>query len=269
MGATIHITDGLIHAHADRLHGTTYTFDKNTHTGTETMLMAAVLAEGKTVLKNAALEPEVDDLINFLNHMGARIHRYHHRVIEIDGVKELTPTIYRIMPDRNEAVSYACAAVATKGDIVVENANRDHLEAFLEKLEAMGGGIETGSYGIRFFYRGRLQATDIVTKPHPGFMTDWQPLYAILLTQAEGTGIIHETIYPQRFQYIDHLKEMGVKVRLFQPEHTNPGKVYNFNLNGNEVTGLHAVAISGPTSLKPGKFVVKDLRPRYIYHQRR
>lgn len=260
MGAEIHETDTHIMAAADKLHGTHFKFPKNSHTGTETVLMAAVLATGKTVIENAALEPEVDDLIAFLNEMGANIRRRHHKIIEIQGVPKLNGSIHRIMPDRNEAVSYACAAIATKGDIIVENAKSEHLEAFLDKLEEMGAGFEVGNYGIRFYYQGQLRATDIITEPEPGFMTDWQPLWAVLLTQAAGTSIIHEAVFPSRFQYIEHLNQMGAQTELFNPEVTNPDKLYNFDLKAEEPGGAHAVAITGPTQLRAGEFTVKDLR---------
>ncbi|MCK5346688.1 MAG: UDP-N-acetylglucosamine 1-carboxyvinyltransferase, partial [Candidatus Heimdallarchaeota archaeon] len=210
MGAKISLNDNSITVISERLQATEYKFSKNTHTGTETMILAAVLANGKTVLRNAALEPEVDDLITMLNNMGAQIRRRYHKIIEIEGVTKLKPTIHRVMPDRNEAVSYACAAIATRGDIIVENAKREHLEAFLDKLDEVNGGYEIGNYGIRFFYKGPLRAADVITQSHPGFMTDWQPLWAVLATQAKGESVIHETIYPSRFQYIDQLKQMGV-----------------------------------------------------------
>jgi UDP-N-acetylglucosamine 1-carboxyvinyltransferase len=260
MGAKIGVKDSHIHASATSLRAIDYRFDKNSHTGTETLIMAAVLAQGKTVIRNAALEPEVDDLILFLNNMGARIRRRYHRIIEIQGVSSLNGTIHRIMPDRNEAVSYACAAIATQGDIVVENARREHLEAFLEKLEELGAGIEIGKYGIRFYYQGSLQATDIITQPHPGFMTDWQPLWAVLLTQVPGTSIIHEAIFPNRFQYIKHLNQMGAQTQLFQPQIDHPQKVYNFDLRNDQPDNFHAVKIKGISNLKPGKFKVVDLR---------
>lgn len=260
MGAHINQTNDRIFAKCTSLHGTDYTFEKNSHTGTETLIMAAVKAKGTTILRNSALEPEVDDLINFLNSMGARIRRRYHRIIEIEGVESLKPTIYRIMPDRNEAVSYACAAIATKGDIVVENARREDLEAFLEKLEEISGGYEIGKYGIRFFHQGKLRSADVITKPHPGFMTDWQPLWAILLTQCQGESIIHEAIYPERFQYVEHLQEMGAKIKYITPVVSEPEKFYNFDLKDDKPDNVHAIKITGPTQLKPGEFSVKDLR---------
>jgi UDP-N-acetylglucosamine 1-carboxyvinyltransferase len=260
MGAKVSQTHNRIIASATKLKGTEYTFAKNTHTGTETLIMAAVKAKGLTVLKNAALEPEVDDLITLLNSMGGRIRRRYHRIIEIEGVDNLRPTIHRIMPDRNEAVSYACAAIATKGDIIVENARREDLEAFLTKLEEVGGGYEIGPYGIRFYYKGSLRSADVITEPHPGFMTDWQPLWAVLLTQAKGSSIIHEAIYPERFQYVSHLIDMGADIKMFNPKLSEPEKFYNFDLKDDKADNLHAISITGSTPLKPGEFEVKDLR---------
>ena len=151
LGAEVEYKDGMFVATTKGLVGATYRFPKNTHTGTETLIMAAVLAKGKTILENAAMGPEIDDLIDYLNGMGARVRRRAHRVIEIDGVEKLHGAIHRLIPDRNEAVSYACAAIATKGDVIIENARHEHLTSFLEKLEEIGAGYEVGNYGIRFF----------------------------------------------------------------------------------------------------------------------
>lgn len=260
LGAKIHDHDGVLEASVKgRLKGATYKFEKNTHTGTETLLMAAVCAKGKTILENAALEPEIDDLIVFLNHMGAKIQRKNGRVIEIHGVDELHPAIHRIMPDRNEAVSYACAAIATKGDIIVENARAEHLKAFLQKLDEMGAGYEVGSYGIRFYYKGKLQAVQVETQPHPGFMTDWQPLFAVLLTQAEGKSIIHETVSENRFQYVGGLRSLGSQIRLFSPDVKNVDKTYNFAYHPSDSL-MHAAEVSGITKLHGTEFDVPDLR---------
>ena len=135
MGAKITVKGKLLKASCDKLKGTNFTFPKNSHTGTETLVMAATLAKGETVLNNAALEPEVDDLIEFLNKQGAKIKRLANKAINITGVTSLKPAIHQIMPDRNEAVSYAIAALVTKGDIILENAQKNHLVAFLEALK--------------------------------------------------------------------------------------------------------------------------------------
>ncbi len=249
-----------LEAFTDGLRGTTYKFAKSTHTGTETALMAAVVAEGRTILENAAEEPEVDDLIEFLNGMGGRIRRRANRVIEIEGVKRLSGSIHKIMPDQNEAVSYAVAALVTKGDIIVENARAPHMQAFLDKLDEVGGGYEVGSYGIRFFYKGPLRAADVVTEIYPGFKTDWQPLWAVLLTQAEGVSEIHEAIYPTRFQYAPALQEMGVEIEMYNPEVKEPQKFYGFDLSNDKTEYRHAMKIKGPVALKPVTYTVPDLR---------
>lgn len=260
LGAKITTEGHMIVAEAKELIGTHYRFAKNTHTGTETLLMAAVLAKGTTVLENAALEPEIDDLIRFLNTMGAKITRQPNRTIVIEGVTELSGAIHRLLPDRNEAVSYACTALATKGDVIIENAIPQHLSAFLEALDRVGGNYEVSDYGIRFFYSKPLQATDISTSVEPGFMTDWQPLWATLMTQATGTSTIHETIMTQRFQYVDELQAMGAHIELFQPEVADPESTYNFNLSDDLPGAKHAIKIFGPTQLHGGSFTVKDLR---------
>ena len=260
LGARFRIENNRIAAETDGLRGTTYRFRKSTHTGTETALMAAVLAQGKTVLENAAQEPEVDDMIDFLNKMGAQVQRTAPKTIEIEGVDRLGGAIHRIMPDQNEAVSYAVAALVTKGDIIVENARAEHLQAFLEKLDEVGGGYEIGDYGIRFFYKGPLKAANIITEPHPGFKTDWQPVWSVLLTQARGTSEIHEAVHISRFQYVSALEEMGVPVKLYNPEVENPEEFYDFNTQQDESDNHHALQITGPVALKPVEFTVPDLR---------
>lgn len=260
LGATIEQKNGMFYAQASELHGTTYRFIKNTHTGTETLLMAAVQAKGRTVLENAAQEPEVDDLIKFLNNMGGKIERITPRTIRIDGVDELHGTIHKIIPDRNEAVSYACAAIATKGDVIIENARAEHLEAFLQVLEKIGAGFEIGDYGIRFYYKGPLTATDITTQVEPGFMTDWQPLIATLLTQCNGTSTLHETIMSKRFQYVPALTAMGANIEYVHPNLVDPEQTYNFNFEESTPETPHAIAITGATKLNSGTFEIQDLR---------
>lgn len=245
---------------AQKLHGNHYTFAKNSHTGTEMMIMAAVRAEGKTILQNAAEETEIDDLITFLNSMGGKIQRKPGRVIEIEGARQLHGSIHKIMSDQNQVVSFACAALATKGDVIVENALAKDLEIFIEKLSEAGAGYEIGDFGIRFFYKGSLKATQVTTGIHPGFKTDWQPLWVTMMTQAIGESILHETIYENRFGYVDSLIQMGARIELFNPSVENPDAVYNFNLSEEKPGALHAAKITGPQTLHGGEFEVKDLR---------
>ena len=260
LGAKVILDNGMFIAKTNGLVGNTYKFSKNSHTGTETLIMAAAKAKGKTILENAAMEPEINDLISYLNEMGARIRRRSHRVIEIEGVKKLHGAIHKIIPDRNEAVSYACAAIVTKGDVIIQNARHEHLASFLEKLNEIGAGYKVGNYGIRFYYKGPLKAADITTEIEPGFMTDWQPLMATVLTQCEGTSILHETIMANRFQYVDELVKMGAKIEKFNPEIPHPETVYNFDIKNDRPDYKHAIKIHGKTSLTAGKFEVKDLR---------
>lgn len=260
MGVSITTENGLLVAKTNGLTGTNYRFSKNTHTGTETLIMAGVVARGTTVLENTAEEPEIDDLITFLNSMGARIRRRAYRVIEIEGVEKLHGAIHKIMPDQNEAVSYACAAIASKGDVIVENARHLDLQAFLDKLDEIGAGYEVGNYGIRFYYKGELRSADVTTEIYPGFKTDWQPLWATVLTQCQGKSIIHETIHPNRFQYVSALQQMGAQIRLFNPEVDHPEKVYNFYLENDRPEYYHAIEVTGATPLNAGTFDVLDLR---------
>lgn len=260
LGANVEITNDKIIVTANKLKGTRYRFRKSTHTGTETILMAAVKAEGKTILENTALETEIDDLIMFLNSMGAQITRKPGRIIEIIGVPHLYGSIHKIVSDRNQIVSFACAALATKGDVIVENANANDLEAFLERLDEIGGGYEVGHFGIRFYYKQPLKAQDVTTGIHPGFMTDWQPLWVTMMTQATGVSILHETVSENRFQYVPSLNAMGANIELFNPEVSNPDRVYNFNLDVDTPENRHAARITGPSQLRAGEFTVKDLR---------
>ena len=260
LGAKIELKGNVIKASCDQLIGCHYYFAKPSHTGTETMIMAATLAQGKTFLENAALEPEVDDLIEFLNQMGAKIKRLPNRKIEITGVKTLTPVIYQVMPDRNEAVSYAVAALVTHGDIIIENARKQDLSIFLEKLQTAGANIEYSKFGIRFFYTKPLRAVNITTQPHPGFMTDWQPLWSVLATQFKGTSEIIETVFTSRFQFVSSLQAMGAKIEFFQPKINSPESYYNFNLKDDLSSNFHGLQISGPTPLIGQTITVTDIR---------
>lgn len=261
MGAIIDYDsdDGFFHAKSDGLHGVTYRFDKNTHTGTETMIIAAVMAKGKTVLENAAAEPEIDELIAFLNAMGGNVKRTEERRIEIEGVDRLHGATCAILPDRNEVVTIAIAAIITGGDIFIRDVTKEGLVEFLEKLDEAGGGYELQDNGVRFFAKGQLKATDVTTMPYPGFMTDWQAPWAVLMTQAEGVSILHETVFSNRFGYVNQLKKMGAKISFFNPSVENPAELYNFNLEDDEGSS-HAIKITGPSNLHNAVVQITDLR---------
>lgn len=254
--------DGYFYAKViskEKLSGVEYTFEKNTHTGTETLMLAAVLASGKTVLRNTAQEPEIDELIQLLTKMGAKIKRTETRTIEIEGVDRLHGADFEIGPDRNEIVTIAIAAVITKGDILVENAHKANLDSFLPVFSKAGGGYDIKEAGIRFFYKHPIQPVDVITAPAPGFMTDWQGPWVILMTQASGLAVVHETVYENRFGYVYSLRKMGAAIQLFNPEVEKPEGFYNFNLRDDQGY-FHAVKITGPVNLHNAVVEISDLR---------
>lgn len=252
--------DGYFHAKTAGLKGTRYKFEKNTHTGTETLILAAVLANGTTVLENAAEEPEIDDLISLLNLMGAKIKRSAKREITIVGVQKLSGAEFTISPDRNEIVTFAIAAIGTGGDILIENVGKQGIEEFLDALDRINAGYEINKEGIRFFNKGELIATDVTTSIYPGFMTDWQAPWAVLMTQAKGQSIVHETVFENKLGYINDLKRMGARVELFNPVIENPQEVYNFNLEDDNASYFHAVRITGPSKLHDAVVTMTDIR---------
>ena len=263
MGATItyNSDDGYFYGTAKGLHGATTRFAKNTHTGTETLILAAVLARGQTVLENAAEEVEIDDLIACLNQMGAKIRREEPRKIVIDGVESLRGIEYTIMPDRNEEITFAIAAVMTGGDIVVKNSSRNNLAAFLSLFTKAGGHFQPiDDTTTRYLSDGVLRPTDIVTAQYPGFMTDWQAPWAVMMTQAAGVSTIHETVFESRFSYVSELMKMGADIQFFDPKVKNPEQFYNFNWS-DRVPGFHqGIRITGPTKLHNAVLEINDLR---------
>jgi UDP-N-acetylglucosamine 1-carboxyvinyltransferase len=263
MGASITYdsTDGYFHAQAKKLEGAEITFEKNTHTGTETLLLAGILAQGKTILRNVAQEVEVDDLIRLLQNMGANIKRSGVREMIIEGVAKLHGTTYTIMPDRNEEVTFAIAAVASLGDITIHNSQREYLTAFLDALTKAGGGYEEiDEKTTRYFYKDPLHAVDVVTAPYPGFMTDWQAPWALLMTQAKGESVVHETVFENRFTYVEELKKMGAHIAYVDPEVKNPKTFYNFNWEDRPFGTHQAIRITGPTNLHNAVVTINDLR---------
>lgn len=263
MGATISYdsTDGYFHAKAEGLTGTTITFEKNTHTGTEAVILAAVLAKGETRIKNAAQEVEIDDLIALLNQMGARVKRGNQKEIIINGVATLHGGEYTIMPDRNEEITFAIAAAMTGGIITVRNSERSNLEAFLRPFTAAGGMWEAIDNSTTKYSAGaNILPTDIVTAPHPGFMTDWQAPWAVFMTQAAGVSTIHETVFESRFSYVHQLEKMGAHIEFFQPDVPDPVSLYNFNW-GDRIEGVcQGIRIVGPTKLHNAVVDADDIR---------
>jgi UDP-N-acetylglucosamine 1-carboxyvinyltransferase len=215
MGAKVSVENGFIRARADRLHGAHIVFDTITVTGTENLMMAAALAEGETVLENAACEPEVADVANFLNEMGAKISGAGSGVIRIEGVSELSGADYEVMPDRIETGTYLVAAAMTGGKVRLNRAAPSSLEAVIAKLQQAGAVIEAGSNWIELDMQGRRpMAVDIRTSPYPGFPTDMQAQFCALNAISEGVGTVTETIFENRFQHVLELQRMGADIRI-------------------------------------------------------
>jgi UDP-N-acetylglucosamine 1-carboxyvinyltransferase len=214
MGATIVQEHGYLEARAQRLHGAHIVFDKITVTGTEDLLMAAVLAEGDTLMENCAREPEVVDLAALLVAMGANIQGAGTPVIKVKGVSKLHGAKHRINPDRIEAGTFLVAAAITGGDLVVADCQPAHLSALITKLEACGVRIMPGADSVRVRSEGNLVANDISTEEYPGFPTDMQAQYMALATQAEGTTTVVENIFENRFMHVGEMVRMGANIKV-------------------------------------------------------
>ena len=215
MGVDIHIEGGYIRARAGRLHGARLVLDTVTVTGTENLMMAATLADGETVIENAAREPEVIDVANFLIAMGAQIRGAGTDKIVINGVKSLHGTDYDVLPDRIEAGTYLVAAAITGGHIRVKKTRPEHLDAVLAKLAEAGAKIDTGPDWVELDMGGRRpRAVDVRTAPYPAFPTDMQAQFAALDTVANGVGTVVETIFENRFMHMLEMRRMGAEIRL-------------------------------------------------------
>ena len=239
MGANVDIIDGYIRARATRLHGAHIVMEAVSVTGTENLLMAAVLAEGETVLDNAAKEPEVVDLVEFLISMGASISGAGSSKITVRGVERLHGTNYRVQPDRIEAGTFLVAAAITGGHLRLKKVNPLHLESVLQKLQQAGASIEIGDDWIELDMRGReLKSVDVSTEVYPGFPTDMQAQFVVLDTVANGAAAVTENIFENRFMHIPELQRMGA----------------NISLSGN------TAVVGGVDQLKAAPVMATDLR---------
>src|SRR5215831_7365161 len=214
LGATVRTEHGYVEAEAERLSGTEFLFDKITVTGTENLMMAAALADGKTVLQNAACEPEVVDLAEMLKDMGAQIEGAGTPTITIEGVRELHGTSHRIIPDRIEAGTFLVAGAMTHGELELIDSNPGHLTGVIEKLRETGVNIETGAGRMKILGNGNLKSADVITSEYPGFATDMQAQYMALTTQTTGTSMITENIFENRFMHASELMRMGANIRI-------------------------------------------------------
>ena len=256
MGAVIETSNSTYKASVpDGLRGAKINFRYPSVGATENTILAAVLAKGRTVITNAAVEPEIIELIKMLQKMGAIIELGANRVIYIDGVKKLSGARQAIPSDRNEAVSFACLAVATGGKILVKKARQQDLITFLNALRRIGGEYKVAPQGI-IFYRPHknLKSIEVETDTHPGFMTDWQQPFTALLTQADGSSVIHETVYEDRFGYAQDLNLMGADIKVFSK------CLGELNCRFNGLAHNHSAIINGATLLCSANLEVRDLR---------
>ncbi|HVZ71982.1 MAG TPA: UDP-N-acetylglucosamine 1-carboxyvinyltransferase [Polyangia bacterium] len=212
MGARIDLEHGYVNARAKRLRGATIVFDVVTVTGTENLMMAAALAKGRTALENAAREPEVEELARVLNKMGAKITGAGTSLITIDGVEELHPIEHTVIPDRIEAGTLLVAGAITRGNVLLRDCAPEHLDAVIAKLRAAGAEVVADGDGIRVRAKGDLKPADISTQPYPGFPTDMQAQFMVLMTRAKGQSVLSETIFENRYMHVPELQRMGADI---------------------------------------------------------
>ena len=265
LGANIEYRDmkkeGAYFAHAHQgLKGTLIELPYPSVGATENTILASIRAKGTTVIKNAALEPEVIDLILFLQKLGANITLDVGRKIHIQGTQTFYEVEHTVVSDRIVAASFGMAAIATKGSVFVKNIEHLPMLTFLNKIREIGGGFKIRKEGIEFFYEKPLKANmHLETDVHPGFMTDWQQPFVVLLTQTEGSSIIHETVYENRFGYTNMLKKMGADITLFNQ--CLGGKPCRFASQDHR----HSLIVKGPTPLKSNEIAIPDLRAGFAY----
>jgi UDP-N-acetylglucosamine 1-carboxyvinyltransferase len=259
LGAVVHEASDGVRLTARRLHGARIRLPYPSVGATEQVLLAAVLAEGVTELSNAAIEPEIIDLIAVLQKMGATISVETDRVITINGVERLHGFEHSALPDRLETASWACAALATDGQIFVAGAHQLDMMTFLNAFRRVGGDFRVGDGGIEFWRAGPLRSVALETDVHPGFMTDWQQPFVVALTQAKGVSIVHETVYEDRFGYTTALNDMGAQIQLYRE--CLGGRSCRFGRRNH----LHSAVIVGPTPLRGTEIHVPDLRAGFSY----
>jgi len=255
MGAVIEETPEGYHATAPKgLKGALIELPYPSVGATETALLAGVLAKGRTMIRNAAGEPEIKELIMMLQNMGAIIQVNANRSIEIIGVEKLHGAQARVMPDRIEAASYGSMALGTTGEIFIRGAEHAHMLTFLNAVRKVGGEYDVQPDGIVVRGTGQLKGVELETDTHPGFMTDWQQPFVVALTQANGTSVVHETVYEERFGYTDALKNMGADIALF----SNCLGELDCRFKGQNYK--HSAVITGPAKLHAAEVEVPDIR---------
>src|SRR3984957_8160871 len=265
LGATIEYREmkkeGAYFAHAHNgLKGAVITLPFPSVGATENTILASVTARGITVIKNAAIEPEVVDLILFLQKLGAIITLDVDRTIRIQGTRRFYEVEHTVIHDRIVAASFGMAAISTKGRVFVEGAQHLHMVTFLNKIREIGGGFDIKANGIEFYYDGPLQGgLHLETDVHPGFMTDWQQPFVVLLTQASGSSVVHETVYENRFGYTETLGDMGAEITLFRQ--CLGGKQCRFASQ----CFSHSLIVKGVSALYGREISIPDLRAGFAY----
>jgi UDP-N-acetylglucosamine 1-carboxyvinyltransferase len=262
MGAQVERQNGSYRARAPHLWGERLSLDYPSHTGTENLLMAACLARGTTIIENASVEPEVVDLASFLNSLGARIYGAGTGIIQVEGVERLHGGTFRIMPDRLEAGTFALAAAVTRGTLAMDSSVASCLGALTSKLQEAGVDVRIGAE--HYVVRGvdRLKSLDIQTFPYPGFPTDLQAPFAVLMTQAEGESSIHETMYDDRLRYVGELQKMGARIQvrgqtaLIQgPTPLRGAEVRALDIRGGAAVTLAGLAAEGRTVISDVHYI--------------
>lgn len=254
LGAEVEVSPEGIHARCRRLRGAIIELPYPSVGATESALLAGAMAEGKTVIRNAATEPEVLELELFLQRMGARIELFPDRRVVIEGVRSLRGAHTRLLGDRNEAFSYLVAGLITRGSVRVIGCGQDRLVTAITTLLRMGAEVSIDEHGISAHAPDGLHAAAVSTDVHPGFMTDWQTPLMVLFTQAEGMSVLHETVYEDRFVYVPALKAMGGEIELFATCLGGPACRFH------DTSYLHSAVVRGPSKLQGSEVDVPDVR---------
>lgn len=249
LGARVSLSHGLVTVEAAKLRGAAVPFDVPSVTATQNVLMAATRASGRSTLENAAREPEVEELARVLNKMGARIQGAGTSTIDVEGVAELQPFEHALMPDRIEAGTLLAAAVLCRGDVVVRGADPEHLAPFLAQLRAAGVDcvVEAGGIAVRARDDDDLEALDTATQPYPGLATDLQPALMVLMTQARGPSLMHETVFEHRFLHVPELQRLGADIHLEGRRAVvrGPSRLEGAAVLGRDMRGTAALVLAG------------------------
>ena len=247
MGIDVIEEAGFIKCKANRIHGAKIDLDFPSVGATENIILAAVLADGTTVINNAAMEPEITDLVNYLKKMGAKICGEGTKCITINGVKKIWSTNYNIMPDRIEAGTFLCAAAGTAGNITIKNVNINHLSTIINKLEECGCAVDTEKNSVHLQAPKKLKCTLLRTMPYPGFPTDMQQIFSAMLTKADGTSIVIENIFESRYKFLSELQKMGANITIEGKTAIIKGcrKLHSSNITCTDLRGGAALIIAG------------------------